>query len=203
MPDSKGKAAAAISRRALVWAGSAAVVGGLGPYDPAASERREVTRSDRSDREPADRRLSLAFRRNAAGFHRAAVGSQASFPEGSFHSLAIAIELSLKAYLLHRGVSDGWNRIHIGHDLRKALDCARRAGFRRVPGGLPDLASSLTPYYERHAFGRSASVILAAQPLPEACEAVGGLLRGVTDQIDQETATDDWLRRLFLEGSHA
>ena len=143
------------------------------------------------------------FRRNAAGFHRAAVGSQASFPEGSFHSLAIAIELSLKAYLLHRGVSDDWNRIHIRHDLRKAVDCARRAGLRRVPGGLPDLASSLTPYYERHAFGRGGPAILVSQPIPQACDTVGGLLRGVAVQIDQETATDDWLRLLGLEGSHA
>ena len=203
MPDSRGKAAAAISRRTLIGAGSAAtLIGGLSPYEPAASGCREVTRSDRSIREPADRSLSLAFHRNAAGFHHAAFGSQASFPEGSFYALAIAIELSLKAYLLHRGVSDDWNRIHIGHDLRKALDCARRAGFRGVPG-LPELASSLTPYYERHASARSAPAIRISQPFSEACETVGGLLRGVAAQIDQETATEAWMGRLCLEGSRA
>ena len=200
MPDSKGKAAAAISRRALVWAGSAAVVGGLGPYGPAASE---VTRSDRSDREPADRRLSLAFRRNAAGFHRAAVGSQASFPEASFHSLAIAIDLSLKAYLLHRGVSDDWNRIHIRHDLRKALDCARRAGLCRVPGGLPYLTCCLTPYYERHAFSRSVPEVMSPRLLPQACETVRGLLWGVGDQIHYEAAINDLRTRPLGEEAHA
>ena len=202
MPAAKIGATAAVSRRTLIGAGSAAaLVGGLSPYEPAASERREVTRSDPSLRDPADRRLSHAFCRNAAGFHRAAVGSRASLPEGSFHFLAIAIELSLKAYLLHRGVSDDWNRIHIRHDLHKALDCARRAGFRRVPGGLPDLASSLTPPMSATLSAGAAPAVLVSQPFPEACETVGGLLRGVTAQIDQETVTEAW--RLCPEGSDA
>ena len=191
-----------ISRRALLGAG-AAVVSGLSWPHSAAGDQHEADRPDLSPRGDADRRLSFAFRRNAYGFYRAAVGAQAGFPETSFHSLAIAIELSLKAYLLHRGISDDWNRSHIGHDLRLALACARRAGLRLVPDGLPDLASSLTPLYEHHAFGRSTTATTVLLPLPQACETVLGLLHGVTVQIAEEIALDEWAPRLRRENTHA
>lgn len=63
------------------------------------------------------------------------------------YASAIAIELGLKAYLLHCGFSDDWNRIHLGHDLKKALRCARLAGLRDLPIGLAELAGVLGPLY--------------------------------------------------------
>ena len=190
-----------ISRRALIGAGSAAVVINSRSWcRSAVGEQRERGRPDLPPRATADGHLSEVFRRNADGFYRAAVGAQAGYPEVGFHSLAIAIELSLKAYLLHRGVSDDWNRIHVGHDLVLALARARRAGLSRVPEGLPGLAASLTPFYEHHAFSRSTTMFSA---LPQACETVRGLLRGVGDQIDHEAAIDDLRTRLRRESAHA
>ena len=65
----------------------------------------------------------------------------------SAYASAIAIELGLKAYLLHRGFSDDWNRTHLRHDLKKALRCARLAGLRDLPVGLAELAAVLGPLY--------------------------------------------------------
>lgn len=73
----------------------------------------------------------------------------ASDPNGGSraYSLAVAIELSLKAYLLHRGITDDWNRLHLRHDLNKALRCARIAGLYDMPEGLRELAGALSPFY--------------------------------------------------------
>lgn len=96
---------------------------------------------------PPERSLAFAFIRNARTFHAMAwteldrSGARSSYPS------AIAIELGLKAYLLHRGFSDDWNRIHLRHDLMKALRCARLAGLRDVPDGLVELAAVLGPLY--------------------------------------------------------
>ncbi len=65
----------------------------------------------------------------------------------SAYHAAIAIELGLKAYLLHRGLSDDWNRVHFRHDLTKALRCVRMLGFRNVPDGIAELAAVLGPLY--------------------------------------------------------
>jgi hypothetical protein len=194
MPDSNGNLAASLSRRALVRAGPATVIldclsGVGGPAEANAPN-------------DARRLLSLAFRRNAETFFRGALVSQVHSPGISFHCLAIATELSLKAYLLHRGVSDDWNRVHIGHDLSKALVCAKHVGFLRVPRRLPDLAASLTPYYVRHGFSRGLAKAVAPQ-LPQACNTVCGLLRGVAGQIDQEAASGDLMKRPRQWSVHA
>ena len=194
MPATEVGVAAVINRRTLVGAGSAALaVSGCGAYGSTAGERREI---NGSTQRAASRRLSLVFCRHAAGFYRAALVHQVRFPETSLHSLAIAIELSLKGYLLHRGVSDDWNRTHLRHDLRKALVYAQRVGLGHAPDGLAGLATWLTPYYERHAIGWPA-------PLPLAYVIVGDLLRGVAGQIHQETANDVWTARLQLERGDA
>ncbi len=64
----------------------------------------------------------------------------------AYHS-AIAIELGLKAYLLHRGLSDDWNRAYLRHDLTKALRCVRMLGFQDIPDGIAELADVLGPLY--------------------------------------------------------
>lgn len=101
---------------------------------------------NRRRREP-DRALARAFVRNARAFHemgRAAKGREGS---SSAYYVAIAIELGLKAYLLHRGFADDWTRVWLRHDLSKALRCVRMLGFEAVPGGIAELAAVLGPLY--------------------------------------------------------
>ena len=96
---------------------------------------------------PPDRRLAVAFARNARAFHAMAWTESDRSGARSAYPSAIAIELGLKAYLLHRGFSDDWNRIHLRHDLKRALRCARLAGLRDLPVGLAELAAVLGPLY--------------------------------------------------------
>lgn len=96
---------------------------------------------------PPEQSLAVAFLRNARTFHAMAWTVQDRSRVRSGYASAIAIELGLKAYLLHRGFSDDWNRIHLRHDLKKALRCARLAGLRDLPVGLAELAAVLGPLY--------------------------------------------------------
>lgn len=96
---------------------------------------------------PPERSLAVAFVRNARTFHAMAWTEPDRSRARSAYASAIAIELGLKAYLLHRGFSDDWNRIHLRHDLKKALRCARLAGLRDLPVGLAELAAVLGPLY--------------------------------------------------------
>ncbi|MGA0599258.1 hypothetical protein ACO2Q3_00975 [Caulobacter sp. KR2-114] len=91
--------------------------------------------------------------------------------------------MSLKAYLLHVGVSDEWNRIHIGHDLLAALACARHAGLRDAPDSLASLAAELTPFYQRHPVWPKATQSLISSPLAEAYGTAGGLIWTAAEQI--------------------
>ena len=101
----------------------------------------------KGSRRSPDRRLAAAFLRNARTFHAMAWTESDRSRGRSAYASAIAIELGLKAYLLHRGFSDDWNRIHLRHDLKKALRCARLAGLRDLPVGLAELAAVLGPLY--------------------------------------------------------
>lgn len=82
--------------------------------------------------------------------------------QSAYHS-AIAIELGLKAYLLHRGFSDDWTRVWLRHDLSKALRCVRMVGFKDVPDGIAELAAVLGPLYSS---GALRSGIKPSLPLP-------------------------------------
>ena len=140
----------AISRRALIGRASAAIMVSAAPSALA----RNILSGRAGDLCPdaAGLALSAVFWSNAQGFLVAAPARLDRFPGRAAHSLAIAIELSLKSYLLHRGFSDDWNRVQIGHDLWRALRCARRAGFHDVPPHLSVVTAFLSPYYLRHAF---------------------------------------------------
>ena len=105
---------------------------------------REGAGSRRVQRHP-DRRLALAILDNAWTFHAMSLSMSGRTGDASGHYLGIAIELGLKAYLLHRGIRDQWNRIHIGHDLIKAFRSVRRSGLRDLPDGLEDLVRDLNP----------------------------------------------------------
>jgi hypothetical protein len=102
----------------------------------------------------------------------------------SAYYLAIAIELGLKAYLLHRGITDQWNRIHLRHDLTKALRCARMAGLRNIPEGIQAIAEAFSPLYASGALSRGIASPSWATPPREADAAIGGLLNKVEVKLD-------------------
>ena len=104
-------------------------------------------RKRKGRRRPPDYSLAAAFLRNARTFHAMAWTEPDPSGGRSAYASAIAVELGLKAYLLHRGFSDDWNRIHLRHDLKKALRCARLAGLRGVPDELTELAAILGALY--------------------------------------------------------
>lgn len=138
-----------------------------------------MTRRAPRRRDGADRPLAGTFRRNAAGFQLSAEHALGRHPEGTRYHLAIAIELALKAYLLDRGITDDWNRIHLRHDLFKALKSARRAGFRVEPAGLADLAALLSPFYQTHTIMRMPKERILAVGWARACWTVRELIEAV------------------------
>lgn len=101
----------------------------------------------RTRRRDPDPHLVRAFAHNARAFHAMVWTDDDRVGVRSAYHSAIAIELGLKAYLLHRGLSDDWNRTHLRHDLTKALRCVRMLGFQNIPDGIAELAAVLGPLY--------------------------------------------------------
>lgn len=139
----------------------------------------------------SDRQLALAFFRNATGFHESAEAAIQRFPEMTRYLLAIAIELSLKAYLLHRGISDDWNRIHVRHDLIEALRCARRAGLNAPPDGLVQIAALLSPYYQTRRIADMPAAAVDAVSWTEACKTVSRLIDLVREAIGEGSSSQE------------
>lgn len=137
-----------------------------------------------------DQRLARAFARNARAFHAMAwTDDDRVAARPAYHS-AIAIELGLKAYLLHRGLSDDWNRVHLRHDLTKALRCVRMLGFRGIPDGIAELAAVLGPVYASGAL-RSSSVRPELPLSPaDADKAIRDLLNAVETAIGMDSEVD-------------
>lgn len=108
--------------------------------------------------------------------------------QSAYHS-AIAIELGLKAYLLHRGFSDDWTRVWLRHDLSRALRCVRMLGFEGFPDGIGELAAVLGPLYGS---GALRTGIRPNLPLPPdiADQAICDLLSAVEATIGIESGTD-------------
>nr|WP_194248045.1 hypothetical protein [Caulobacter sp. RHG1] len=132
--------------------------------------------------------MAATFRRNAAGFYEAAEAALPQHPEATRYFLAIAIELALKAHLLHRGISDDWNRVYLRHDLSKALRFARRAGFNGAPAALPELAALLGPYYQVHAISRMPPKAVASVCWSQACMTVRDLIDAVVEAAAREAS---------------
>jgi len=101
----------------------------------------------RTRRRDPDLHLARALAHNARAFHAMAWTDDDRVGVRSAYHSAIAIELGLKAYLLHRGLSDDWNRAYLRHDLTKALRCVRILGFPDIPDGIAELADVLGPLY--------------------------------------------------------
>ena len=143
----------------------------------------------RARRHP-DRRLAQVLAGNARTFREMAQAGNSEINGSRSYFLAIAIELALKAYLLQRGITDDWNRIHLRHDLNKALRCARMAGLRHLPDGLPQLIAALSPLYASGAlsYGQGKPVLLMT--LENADEVVGGLLSAVVTAMADNGQAD-------------
>lgn len=133
-----------------------------------------------------DHRLTVAFVRNARAFHAMAWTDDDRVGARSAYHSAIAIELGLKAYLLHRGLSDDWNRVYLRHDLTKVLRCVRILGFQGIPDGIAELVDVLGPLY---ASGSLRSGINKPElPLPPDAidQAICDLLSAVEAAIGEE-----------------
>jgi len=145
------------------------------------------------------------FMENATGFARGASASVGIAPASAAHSLAIAIELSLKAYLMKAGYADDWNRVHIRHDLEKALALATEAGLSGLPLELPDL----TDAEAESALRKAVEAVLesgACGPMREVAELL--VHHGDDDDalglLDQAlTANEDCYCSLVLQGDIA
>jgi hypothetical protein len=179
--------AGSVSRRTVLTGASAALVAS----GCARAELDAIDREGGPTHDDGEADLSLAFLNNARGFYAAALAARGRFPRQIAQSLAIAVELALKSYLLHRGCSDDWNRVHIGHDLCKALSCAQRAGLHDVPPGLPMIAGLLSRYYRGHAFHVMAPQALEVLGQPSTQAVVGAL----------QTVVGQAIRRDRLSGS--
>lgn len=136
-----------------------------------------------------DRNLGRVFIRNAEGFLNGTDELLPLFPHNARHFMAIAVELALKAYLLHRGISDDWNRIHVRHDLTKALKSAKRAGFYGAPPGLAKIAAALSPYYKTHTLPDMPADVLASIDWLDAHQTIASLLAAVRVVIPRDTAS--------------
>lgn len=111
-----------------------------------------------------DRSLSAVFLERAEEFLSGAANvadrSGAAMTEPVLHLTCCALELSLKAVVLHYGGSDERNRLEIRHSLTKALAAAEGAGLSAVPG-LAAAARRLSPHYETHSLHSLATALSA------------------------------------------
>ena len=146
--------------------------------------------SNRRRRKP-DRALARAFVRNARAFHEMGQAARGRSGGSSAYYLAIAIELGLKAYLLHRGITDQWNRVHIRHDLTKALRGARMAGLRNIPQGIQEMAEVLSPLYASGALSRGVGG--PSEPLPP--KVADRAIRALLDNVQAFTGDEGSERR--------
>lgn len=136
-----------------------------------------------------DHRLTIAFAHNARAFHAMAWTDDDRVGIRSAYHSAIAIELGLKAYLLHRGLSDDWNRAYLGHDLTKALRCVRMLGFQGISDGIAELAAVLGPLYASGAL--RSGMCNPELPLPPDAidQAICDLLSAVEAAVGVESET--------------
>ena len=135
-----------------------------------------------------DRALARPFLRNAEGFFHGTDELLPLFPDNALHFMAIATELALKAYLLGRGISDDWNRIHVRHDLSNALKCAIRAGFKESSPRLAEVAAVLSPYYKSHSIPDMPAELAASIDWTVAHKLIATLLRDVRVEVHRELA---------------
>lgn len=140
----------------------------------------------RTRRRDPNPHLARAFAHNARTFHAMAWTDDDRVSARSAYHAAIAIELGLKAYLLHRGLSDDWNRAYLRHDLTRALRCVRMLGFQGVPDGIAELAAVLGPLYVSGALRSGMCNPELPLPLDAIDQAICDLLSAVEAAIGVE-----------------
>jgi HEPN domain-containing protein len=117
-----------------------------------------------------DQRLACFQFGNADRFLRSAEEARSRGSDDiTYHSLAVAIELSLKSYLLAHVTDDDWNRVHIRHDLAKAVAYAKRAGLDPSPE-LSSVIALVHPYFRDGGFHHNPSGQWPAGFAPAACQ---------------------------------
>ena len=127
-----------------------------------------------------DRILAVRLYRLAVGFAEA-MGEEGAPATIVVLFAAYTAEFALKAFLLHSGYADDWNRSHIGLDIGKALNEAVGAG---LPGAGFDVPAFLDPLTRFHRDGRTPPLhedVLAAATLPAIITAIGQLLDAVSE----------------------
>lgn len=137
-----------------------------------------------------NRSLANAFHQNARSFRASALEMRSSNPHASEHFLAIAIELTLKSYLLRLGVTDDWNRRYLRHDLAKTLRFARRGGLKAHSVALANIAHLLGAPYQSGGFTRSSEALISDRGWEVSTRAVTELFHAVED-ADGAGANDD------------
>lgn len=140
----------------------------------------------RTRRRDPDPHLARSFAYNARAFHAMVWTDDDRVGVRSAYHSAIAIELGLKAYLLHRGLSDDWNRAYLRHDLTKALRCVRMLGFQDIPDGIAELADVLGPLYVSGALRSGMCNPELPLPLDAIDQAICDLLSAVEAAIGVE-----------------
>ncbi|WP_156454104.1 MULTISPECIES: hypothetical protein [unclassified Sphingomonas] len=98
-----------------------------------------------------------------------------------YHRLAIALELTLKSYLIVRGHTDEANR-RIGHDLRRVAQVATAEGLT-VPSALYDLIEDTHPFFMRGGFHREYRTDWQRHRADRAATELDALLTGIAAPI--------------------
>lgn len=160
------------------------LTGATNPKRPAGEVQTFMTASESFPRDfHLDQGLARVQLSNAEAHLRSAAWAVSrGMANDALHSIAIAIELGLKSYLLNAATTDAWNRAHIGHDLDKAITYAERAGLD-PPTGLRDIAGVLHPHFQRGGFQREPSRQWPETLAGEACSVVRALLVNVSRSL--------------------
>lgn len=117
--------------------------------------------------------LASLFLENADGFLRSTeFAASKGFESEIMAGCCYALELILKSFLLSRGRSDEWNRLHIRHDLRKALLEAHRLGLSEQPKPITRFIETCSDHYRQHTLSELSKAEPDVRPAPGYLSAV-------------------------------
>lgn len=135
------------------------------------------------------RDLSTLLLGNAVGFRLAAeriagYGIDDHFPWPPFFTnVGYALELSLKAYVIHQGGTEDDCR-NLGHDLCKAVAEAQRRGLSSPCPEVVDLIEKIRSYHMNHSFRYMKPMDESALPTVEqTLSATNKLFQSIAEQL--------------------
>ncbi|MEI9994572.1 MAG: hypothetical protein WDM91_08260 [Rhizomicrobium sp.] len=137
------------------------------------------------------RQLATLLLGNAMGFHLAAkriasCGVERDFPWPPFFAnTGYALELSLKAYIIHSGGTDKKCRA-IGHDLHRAIDAACALDLTHPSQAVMALVDRIGPYHRDHNFRYMAPIDVEVLPdVQETLTVTNQHLLSIADQLPE------------------